>query len=327
MSLEQVVKTTSDIAESAVSGAAVGAEIGSYLPGVGTFIGGVIGFFVGLGEGLEHALNVLARPEFAREMLAVFRCYPNVLRDWVLERESAGISTEASWARTRWGYIAALRKAAGEKGPDILENESWQKRFEAGKAKLPRCKRWPNLKKLGFDPKPEELALALAELRVSLAGLPIASNAIVVKGGLMITARDIVPVLELAKARKQYRQLPTLLFAYKGSIPLYITLQPPVSQSLTRQAEIAAEHLDFTYQNASWFRDATAFMGNEGPAIRVEVRGDLPPGVNEASLASVVGLPVVLSRSTSTMLWFAGGATAVLVGGIAAAAVKRGDEQ
>lgn len=347
MAIEDVAKTAADVggkaaaaaeaaswAPLAASIASLGADAagataaGSALAAVGGALASIpgLGWIVGaatvVGVILNEIFSVKPSPEFSRELLAVFRCYPNVLRDWISERESAGIETEASWSRTRWGYIAALREAAGEKGYDIFEDEAWQARFEAKKVKLPRCKRWPDLKKLGFNPTPAELAQALAELRVSLAGLPLVASAIVVKGGLFLTVRETVTPQQLPKAKKRFRQLPTLLYVFKGTIPIYINILPPVTYGAGREAELAAKQLDFTYAGTAWFRDADVIMTPEGAAVRVEVRGDLPPGVTEASLSLVAGQRVILSRSTSTMLWFAGGATAILVGGIAAAVAK-----
>lgn len=109
------------------SGMAIGSAIP--IPVLGTVIGAIVG---AIGAVVSFFNNRPSR-EFARALLATFRQYPNVLREWVNERETFGVPHDHSALRSRWGYVEMLREVAGESGPDPFEDPAWRKRFEAGR--------------------------------------------------------------------------------------------------------------------------------------------------------------------------------------------------
>lgn len=297
--------TAGAVASAMGTSLAIGSSIP--VPLLGTLIGAIAGAISAVILWFKNKPS----PEFSRELLAVFRCYPNVLFEWVTERDALGIHTEHSDLRGRWGYISTMREQAGEKGHDIFEDEDWQKKFELGLVLPPPCTRQPNLKVLGIDPTLDEIKDAAAEIRVLLAGQPLVTSVMATSDGVVLSAKAIVPQEVLATVK--WKPSRTFLYVYNGKVPVHFNALPPIAETKDAAVQLAANNINKLYQHTKWFEAAKVITTATGPALEVTV-SNAPNHISAKSLAGLAGFPVKLVED-NTWLWLLGGAAALTIGG------------
>jgi hypothetical protein len=178
------------------AGLAIGSAIP--IPVLGSAIGLVIGAVVAAVQAIVRFFNNRPPKEVAIELLAVFRTYPNVLRDWIASRDDNGIDLSHTVLRSRWGYLAMLREQAGEKGPDPFEDPAWREAFEAGTVEPALPKRAPRLSVLGIHATAAEAATVAGMINaVHMPGLdveahPVKAGALADVAGVQATAGIVV---------------------------------------------------------------------------------------------------------------------------------------
>lgn len=208
------------------------------IPVLGSLIGLVVGAVTAAITAVVTFFNNRPPRDVARAILDTFRTYPNVLHDWVEEREAEGIDLPNTVLRDRWNYLAMLREQAGEKGPDPFENHDWQERFKAGAVEPEPSKVPPRLTLLGIHATPREadaLAQTLARIRVPLLKIharPVRAGELADVGGVLLTAGMVIPYPDMPGGPRAGYQPAALkrraLHVYKdGHSPIFIDGAPP----------------------------------------------------------------------------------------------------
>lgn len=288
-----------------------GLAIGSAIPI--PVLGTVIGFIAGAIGAVVSFFNNRPSPAFARALLAVFRYYPNVLREWVNERETFGIPHDHSALRSRWGYVSMLREEAGETGPDPFEDEQWRRRFEAGRVDPTPPATPPDLRVLGIVATTEEAESAARALS------PLLDNpALKHVSNITVTAVDGPhgPAVSVALRPRVYvpqglteppappASRPSL-FVYGKRTPMVSVAQPPELETVVPGPDVT--------ERAEKLRAALAAVplvrGVDVVPLRVMAQPDgsgwgfairVSPGASASQRADAQALAAVFSSSWTT---------------------------
>jgi hypothetical protein len=302
-------------------------------------IGTLAGLIAGAAAALAQHFSSKPTPEFARELLLVFRTYPNVLREWVDERNTFGIPTEHSSLRSRWGYVGILCEQAAQApvgdGPNAksyaeerayaqtceLRDEGWQKKFERGhvRPRPNRTGRAPDMRVLGLDPSADDVQRAVAGLRVAVAGVPADFHVAALQRGVSMSGQASVPPAQLDAAAAAWRPTGMMLFVYGGRVPVYFSAGCPVASAPDAPARLAARGVAGAFGDRPWFEGVAVTPAPDGGyALRVDV-SEAPTPQTVAAVTQYAGLPVTF-RVSESWFWWVGAAGALAAAGVAAAA-------
>lgn len=298
---------------------AAGMAIGSSIPI--PVVGTVIGAIAGAIGAVVAFFNNRPSPKFASALLAVFRQYPNVLREWVNERYTFGVPHDHSALRSRWGYVAMLREVAGEKGYDQLEDQSWQKSFELGQVDPKPPAKPPRLVDLGLVATKSEASQAAAALQkvINIPGIDLKTATVTAIGGgsgyaVTVEVQPKFYVPNGMAGPPATRNSKPELYVFGERVPVIqnttskpvVVNQPPSAEVSSRRDKLAVALKDIKYVKDVLIVPAQATTLPDDSAYGFAVVVD-----RDASLDQRNQLQILMKVVTSA--WGAGGARNVVV--------------